>query len=89
MTPILIKLDPKVSIEFFRTILTSIPNPQSRHHSENVLISGQTIDAAISGRSVNGSLTILLFLDLHFDYDLVLYNFVRLKLKGPYSYKRF
>lgn len=81
MTPILIELDPKVSIEFFGTIMTSVPNPQSRHHSENVLISVQTINVAISGKSVNGSLTILLFLDLHSDYDLVLHNFVRLKLK--------
>lgn len=88
MTPILIELDPKVSTEFFSTILPSVSNSQSRHHLENVPISGQTINAAISGRSVNGSLTILLFLDLHFDSDVVLYDFVLLKLKGSYSYKR-
>jgi hypothetical protein len=46
-------------------------NFQSRRHSESVRISGQTISAAISGRSVNGSLTILLFLDLQSDLNLV------------------
>lgn len=70
MTPILIELDPKVSTKSFSNLSPSLSKFQSSPHSESVRISGQTINAAISGISVNGSLTILLFLDLQPESDL-------------------